>query len=109
MNIVKRVHPSDSPYSVMNEQGVKVYFCNYEHEAKAFIKGYKLAKLEQPKSIEVYELLEPIWNALHSYRENGIPEGNPEYDALWSDICTNMAWIAEDLNKYHNTEEVDHD
>ena len=42
--------------------------------------------------------LELIWNALHFYREHGIPEGVQEYDNEWSDICTEMAWIAEDLN-----------
>ena len=28
---------------------------------------------------------------------NEIPEGDPAYDAEWSDICTAMAWIEEDL------------
>ena len=42
--------------------------------------------------------LELIWNALHFYREHGIPEGQEQYDNEWSDICTEMAWIAEDLN-----------
>ncbi len=42
--------------------------------------------------------LELIWNALHFYREHGIPEGVQEYDNEWSDICTEMAWITEDLN-----------
>jgi hypothetical protein len=42
--------------------------------------------------------LELIWNALHFYREHGIPEGTEQYDNEWSDICTEMAWIAEDLN-----------
>lgn len=42
--------------------------------------------------------LNVIWDALHEYRENNIPEGNPEHDDKWSDICTQMAWISEDLN-----------
>lgn len=41
--------------------------------------------------------LETIWDALHGYRETCIPEGNPDYDRQWSDICTEMAWIAEEL------------
>lgn len=41
--------------------------------------------------------LAPIWNALHGYRENCIPEGEPRYDAEWGDITTCMAWIAEEL------------
>ena len=41
--------------------------------------------------------LETVWEALHGYRERCIPEGNPEHDREWSDICTEMAWIAEEL------------
>jgi hypothetical protein len=41
--------------------------------------------------------LETIWDALHSHRENCIPEGTPQYDDEWSDICTAMAWITEEL------------
>jgi hypothetical protein len=41
--------------------------------------------------------LEVIWNALYFYREHGIPEGNKDYDDEWSDICTVMAWIDEDI------------
>lgn len=36
-----------------------------------------------------------IWDALASHRETCIPEGDPEYDAEWSDICTAMAWLCE--------------
>jgi hypothetical protein len=42
-------------------------------------------------------ILETIWQALEGYRENCIPEGNSDYDDQWSDICTAMAWISEDL------------
>ena len=42
-------------------------------------------------------ILETIWEALEDYRENCIPEGVADYDNQWSDICTAMAWIAEDL------------
>ena len=41
--------------------------------------------------------LDAIWGALAGYRENCIPEGAVDYDAEWSDICTAMAWIAEEL------------
>jgi len=50
--------------------------------------------------------IELIWNALEFYRENGISEttegGNDSETAVandkeWDDICTVMAWIAEDL------------
>jgi hypothetical protein len=40
--------------------------------------------------------LETIWDALHGYRENCIPESE-EYDHIWDDICTAMAWITEEI------------
>jgi hypothetical protein len=43
------------------------------------------------------EQLDVIWEALHTYRNDLIPEGNEQYDDIWSDICTAMAWIEEDL------------
>lgn len=50
--------------------------------------------------------LDLIWNALHFYREHGIPEGDLNYDDEWSDICSAMAWIKEDLDSaYHGAEE----
>ena len=41
--------------------------------------------------------LDLIWNALSFYREHGIPEGDTDHDNEWGDICTDMAWIAEEL------------
>jgi hypothetical protein len=41
--------------------------------------------------------VETVWDALFKYRDNCIPEGNAKYDAEWSDICTAMAWVAEEL------------
>ena len=41
--------------------------------------------------------LDTIWDALGGYREDCIPEDDPSYDDLWSDICTAMAWISEEL------------
>ena len=43
--------------------------------------------------------LDCIWEALHDYRENCIPEGDEMYDSMWDDICTARAWIEEDLEK----------
>ena len=40
---------------------------------------------------------EPVWDALHGFRENCIPEGDPNYDDQWGDICTAMAWITEEI------------
>ena len=39
--------------------------------------------------------LETVWDALHAYRADLIPEGDEQYDEIWSDICTAMAWITE--------------
>lgn len=41
--------------------------------------------------------IEVIWDALCDMRENCIPEGDPQYDAKWSDICTTMHKIEEEL------------
>lgn len=47
-------------------------------------------------------MLETIWQALECYREDCIPEGDSNYDATWSDVCTAMAWIEEDLDRLDN-------
>ena len=39
--------------------------------------------------------LETVWDALHAYRADLIPEGDEQYDEIWNDICTAMAWITE--------------
>ena len=51
------------------------------------------------------EQLNLIWEALFAYREDLIPEGDPDWDDLWSDICTAMWWITEDLG-YENDPET---
>jgi hypothetical protein len=53
------------------------------------------------KHNDVEAILETVWEALHAFREDCIPEGDPAYDDQWSDICTAMAWITEDLEAYH--------
>ena len=51
------------------------------------------------KHNDMESIFDTIWNALEGYRETCIPEGlEPHYDEEWSDICTAMAWIQEDLN-----------
>lgn len=42
--------------------------------------------------------LETVWDALHAYREDLIPEGDEQYDEIWNDICTAMAWITENVD-----------
>ena len=47
---------------------------------------------------DITEELETVWDALHAYREDLIPEGQDEmYDELWGDICTSMSRITESL------------
>ncbi len=43
--------------------------------------------------------LQIIWNALHGYREDCIPEKAEEehYDEEWNQICTAMAHLHEAL------------
>lgn len=44
------------------------------------------------------EHLRVIWDALEAYRADLIPEGDKQYDEIWSEICTAMAFITEDLD-----------
>ncbi len=46
---------------------------------------------------DIEKQLEIIWDALHSYREDCIPESDPSYNEEWEDICLAMAVIREDL------------
>jgi hypothetical protein len=47
--------------------------------------------------VDLVQHLETVWEALHVYREHLIPEGNEQYNEIWSDICTSMAIITENL------------
>ena len=42
--------------------------------------------------------LKVIWDALHGYREDCIPEGDLLYDDQWDQICTAMAHIHKALS-----------
>jgi hypothetical protein len=60
--------------------------------------GFRL--IEKGIIMNAYDMegnLSLIWNALHFYREHGIPEGVSEYDDQWSELCSAMAYISEDL------------
>ena len=46
---------------------------------------------------DITEELETVWDALHAYREDLIPEGDEQYDDLWGDICTSMSRITASL------------
>ena len=49
-------------------------------------------------SKDIPDSLEVIWDALHAYREDLIPEGQDEmYDELWGDICFAMNRITTEL------------
>jgi hypothetical protein len=47
--------------------------------------------------IDYQEELNVIWNALESFRELYIPEGDSNNDRQWNDICTSMALLTEEL------------
>jgi hypothetical protein len=47
---------------------------------------------------DIREQINIIWDALHAYRENCIPESDPSYNEEWEDICLAMAVIQEDLD-----------
>ena len=51
------------------------------------------------KEIKMEDSLQIIWDVLHSYREDCIPEGDLFYDEQWDQICTAMAHIHEALNE----------
>ena len=46
---------------------------------------------------DINEQIAIVWAALEAYREFLIPEGDPENDEIWNNICTAMAVINEDL------------
>jgi hypothetical protein len=46
---------------------------------------------------DVKQQIEIIWDALEAYREDLIPEGDEQFDEIWDDICTAMAFIQENL------------
>lgn len=46
---------------------------------------------------DTHTWLDTVWDALHDYRENNIPEGDAANDEKWDDICTAMAWTKEAL------------
>lgn len=46
MEIIARTNPSQSPYRI-SENGKDIFFCNYLHEAEAFIRGVKYATSKQ--------------------------------------------------------------
>jgi hypothetical protein len=41
-----------------------------------------------------------IWDVLEMARDGVIPEGQPEYDEVWNDTCTAMAWLEEEIDPW---------
>jgi hypothetical protein len=78
--------------------------CGDWMEAKMVERDMKEIKRDAAKMYEeaqkmkaIEKQLEIIWNALHSYREDCISEGDEMHDEIWEDICLAMAVIREDL------------
>jgi hypothetical protein len=49
--------------------------------------------------IDIQDSIKVIWDALHGFREDCIPEGDFNYDGQWDDICNAMAAIEENLKE----------
>ena len=54
--------------------------------------------MEGTKLMTNVEALGAIWQALHLFREDVIPEGEKENDSWWNDICEAMAHLHETLD-----------
>lgn len=48
--------------------------------------------------------LTTVWDALHGFREDCIPEGDALFDAQWDELCTAMTWISEALQRQMDVE-----
>jgi hypothetical protein len=46
---------------------------------------------------DLKQQLQTVWDALHAYREDLIPEGDEQFDEIWDDVCLAMAVIEENL------------
>ena len=56
-----------------------------------------MVKITVIKTSDARRWLDTLWNALWTYREDNIPEGDVMYDSEWDDICFAMARIKESL------------
>jgi hypothetical protein len=64
---------------------------NYRYTVEDYLTSNKPTNFSVPESLEV------VWAALHGFREDCIPEGDPTYDEEWDNITLAMAWITEAL------------
>ena len=68
MNIIQRTKPSDAPYMVADDNGTIVFWCNYKHEAEAFVRGVKY----QQKKTNSLELWTDYENRFEVREEDGL-------------------------------------
>ena len=54
-------------------------------------------KYEEKIMYDLPKEFEIVWDALHAFREDLIPEGEEMYDDQWGEICTAMNRITESL------------
>jgi len=54
--------------------------------------------------IDIKDAINTVWEALSSYRETCILEGDKDYDEEWDNICNAMAIIEEDLDSAATTD-----
>tara|TARA_A100001515_G_C4447013_1_gene168920 strand:+ start:96 stop:428 length:333 start_codon:yes stop_codon:yes gene_type:complete len=64
---------------------------------------------EEESKHNMVDDIKVIWDALHAYREDCIPEGDSMYDEQWNEICTAMANIQETLDDPTNYQDEDID
>lgn len=48
---------------------------------------------------DLNQAISTVWEALEAYREFLIPEGNPDHDKIWDEVCSSMSIITEQLNE----------
>ena len=71
----------------------------YVNNREAGFRYVRFSVLEYGETNEMENNLQIIWDALHGYREDCIPEKAEEehYDEEWDDICTAMTHIHKAL------------
>ena len=61
---------------------------------KVGIRVVEMKKVKPPTNFDTVQSLDFIWDKLHGYRDELIPDcGDSGYDEEWDDICISMAWI----------------
>ena len=64
---------------------------------KVGIRVVEKKKVKPPTNFDTVQSLDFIWDKLHGYRDELIPDcGDSGYDEEWDDICTAMTWIEDE-------------